>query len=191
LAAQRAQHATAHTYQDSEGPDSQELERPSDSTDGLLAHPETTIPPPEVALFLIEIYFSHWNAVLLFHKPSFTSDYLCNKVPDFVSLSVFALASMYDSSPVTCTGNAKIFLAFYVKRHSVLTRILSSRPSPVYRRRIAVNMHMNGQEPQVGSSCQGRANLPSRIFKRVKIWHSTGSLEAIRSEHIFIHVGLN
>jgi hypothetical protein len=49
---------------------------------------------PRMALLLIEIYFSrHWNAELMIHKPSFTSDYLNNKVPDFVSLSIFALAS--------------------------------------------------------------------------------------------------
>ena len=52
-------------------------------------------------------------------------------------------------------ANAKIFLAFYVNRYSslVLTRILSIRPLPLYRRHIVVNMHTNGQQPQVSSSC--------------------------------------
>jgi hypothetical protein len=54
-----------------------------------------------MALLLIGIYFSrHWNAELMIHKPSFTSDYLDNKVPDFVSLSIFALASKYDSDRI-------------------------------------------------------------------------------------------
>jgi len=58
--------------------------------------PGITSLPPEVALFLIERYFSHhWNAALMFHKQNFTSDYLHNKIPDFLLLSIFAMASMY------------------------------------------------------------------------------------------------
>jgi hypothetical protein len=54
-----------------------------------------------MALLLIGIYFSrHWNAELMIHKPSFTSDYLDNKIPDFVSLSIFAVASKYNSNPI-------------------------------------------------------------------------------------------
>jgi hypothetical protein len=54
-----------------------------------------------MAILLIRIYFSrHWNAELMIHKPSFTSDYLDNKVSDFVSLSIFALASKYDSDRI-------------------------------------------------------------------------------------------
>jgi len=58
----------------------------------------TTLPTREVAIFLIEIFFSHlYNATLLFHKASFLSDYHANKVPDFLTLSIYALASMYVS----------------------------------------------------------------------------------------------
>jgi Fungal specific transcription factor domain len=47
-------------------------------------------------MFLIEIYFSRvYNASLLFHKPRFLYDWATNTVPDFVSLSMFALASIY------------------------------------------------------------------------------------------------
>jgi hypothetical protein len=56
----------------------------------------TSLPSYEVAIFLIEIYFSRvYNANLLFHKRSFLSDLAVNRVPGFVALSVFALASMY------------------------------------------------------------------------------------------------
>lgn len=56
----------------------------------------TVLPSPEVAILLFEIYFSRlYNASLLFHKKSLLSDYAANRVPDFVALSVFALASMY------------------------------------------------------------------------------------------------
>jgi hypothetical protein len=53
------------------------------------------LPSPEVAVFLIEIYFSRmYNACLLFHKKTFLSDYAANRIPDFVALSIFAFASM-------------------------------------------------------------------------------------------------
>ncbi|KAH7323447.1 hypothetical protein BKA65DRAFT_510823 [Rhexocercosporidium sp. MPI-PUGE-AT-0058] len=56
----------------------------------------TTLPSPEVAIFLIDIFFSRlYNATLLFHKATFLSDYHANKVPDFVTLSIFALASIF------------------------------------------------------------------------------------------------
>jgi hypothetical protein len=49
-----------------------------------------------MAMFLIEIYFSRvYNALLLFHKPRFLYDWATNTVPDFVSLSMFALATIY------------------------------------------------------------------------------------------------
>ncbi|KAF8849285.1 hypothetical protein BDZ45DRAFT_238620 [Acephala macrosclerotiorum] len=58
----------------------------------------TTLPSSEVAIFLIEIFFSRlYNASLLFHKATFLSDYHANKVPDFVALSIYALASIYVS----------------------------------------------------------------------------------------------
>ncbi|KIN06828.1 hypothetical protein OIDMADRAFT_139648 [Oidiodendron maius Zn] len=61
--------------------------------EGLMA---TTLPSLEVATFLFEIYFLRlYNATLLFHKETFLSDYAANKVPDFVSLSIFALASIF------------------------------------------------------------------------------------------------
>jgi hypothetical protein len=74
-----------------------------------------------MALLLIEIYFCrHWNAELMIHKPSFTSDHLDNKVPDFVSLSIFALASKYCSDRIErlASVNAELFLVSYEKRHS-------------------------------------------------------------------------
>ena len=58
----------------------------------------TNMPSSEVAMFLIEIYFTHlYNAHLLFHKETFLADYAANRVPDFVALSIFASASMYVS----------------------------------------------------------------------------------------------
>jgi hypothetical protein len=55
----------------------------------------TTFPSSEVAVFLFEIYFSRlYNASLLFHKEKFLSEYTAGSVPDFVTLSIFALASM-------------------------------------------------------------------------------------------------
>ncbi|PVH73068.1 hypothetical protein DL98DRAFT_608552 [Cadophora sp. DSE1049] len=56
----------------------------------------TTLPSPEVAVFLIDVFFSRlYNASLLFHKATFLSEYHANKVPDFVTLSIFALASIF------------------------------------------------------------------------------------------------
>ncbi len=56
----------------------------------------TTLPSSEVAIILIEIYFMRlYNANLLFHKRTFLNEYALNRVPDFLALSVFALASMY------------------------------------------------------------------------------------------------
>ncbi|KAH7378875.1 hypothetical protein BKA64DRAFT_240815 [Cadophora sp. MPI-SDFR-AT-0126] len=56
----------------------------------------TTLPSPEVAIFLFEIFFSRlYNASLLFHKATFLSDFHANKVPDFVALSIYALASTF------------------------------------------------------------------------------------------------
>ena len=54
-----------------------------------------TFPPEELALTLIDIYFSHqYNSTLLFHKQTLARDYLAGKVPDYVALSVFALGAM-------------------------------------------------------------------------------------------------
>ena len=61
---------------------------------------KTIIPSPEVAIFLIKIYFSRlYNAHLLFHKETFLADFVANKVPDFVALAIFASASMYAHYP--------------------------------------------------------------------------------------------
>lgn len=50
---------------------------------------------PEVALFLIEIYFErHYQADLLFDKQRFLDDYVNHTVPKCVLLAVFALASL-------------------------------------------------------------------------------------------------
>lgn len=55
----------------------------------------TTFPSREVAIFLFEIYFSRiYNSSLLFHKEKFLLEYTAGSVPDFVALSIFALASM-------------------------------------------------------------------------------------------------
>jgi hypothetical protein len=49
----------------------------------------------EVALFLTEIYFErHYQADLLFRKQSFIEDYLAQRLPGFISLAVFAFASL-------------------------------------------------------------------------------------------------
>jgi hypothetical protein len=67
--------------------------------DGEVENPSEMAPmPSEVPMFLIDIYFSlQYNASLVFHKQSFVSDYLEGKVPNFVSFSIFAVASKYDS----------------------------------------------------------------------------------------------
>lgn len=57
------------------------------------------LPTHEIALALIDIYFSYvYNSSLLFHKPTFLSDYKAGKIADFVLLSVLAVATMYASS---------------------------------------------------------------------------------------------
>jgi hypothetical protein len=54
-----------------------------------------TMPSPEVAMLLVEIFFTRvYNASLLFHKETFLSDFAANRVPGFVSTCMFALASM-------------------------------------------------------------------------------------------------
>ena len=58
----------------------------------------TNMPSSEVAMFLIEIYFARmYNAHLLFHKETLISDFVAKKVPDFISLAIFASASVYVS----------------------------------------------------------------------------------------------
>ena len=61
----------------------------------------TNMPSSEVAMFLIEIYFARmYNAHYLFHKETFISDFTANKVPDFISMAIFASASVYVSFPI-------------------------------------------------------------------------------------------
>ncbi len=43
-----------------------------------------------------KVTYDHvYNSTLLFHKQTLISDYLAGKVPDFVALSIFALAAKY------------------------------------------------------------------------------------------------
>lgn len=57
---------------------------------------QVPFPSKEIALLLIEIYFSRlYNASLLFHKQTLLSDLDSRSIPDFIFLSIFALASMY------------------------------------------------------------------------------------------------
>ncbi len=57
---------------------------------------QVSLPSKELALDLIDAYFDHvYNSTLLFHKQTLISDYLAGKVPDFVALSIFALAAKY------------------------------------------------------------------------------------------------
>ena len=61
---------------------------------------KTNMPSSEVAMFLIEIYFSRfYNAHFLFHKATFLADFAANRVPDFIILGIFASASMCVSFP--------------------------------------------------------------------------------------------
>ncbi len=56
---------------------------------------QVSFPPRDVALSLIDIYFTYiYNAHLLYHKPTFLSDYLAGKISDAIALSVFASASL-------------------------------------------------------------------------------------------------
>ena len=49
-------------------------------------------------MFLIEIYFARlYNAHLLFHKETIVADFVSKRVPDFVSLAIFASATMHVS----------------------------------------------------------------------------------------------
>jgi len=58
------------------------------------------MPSAEVAILLIDIFFARvFNAHLLFHKETFMADFVANRIPDFVALSVFACASMYACFP--------------------------------------------------------------------------------------------
>jgi hypothetical protein len=73
-------------------PDDYQIELPPLQT----ALRTTNMPSPEVAMFLIEIYFARmYNAHLLFHKESFVSDFANGKVADFIALAIFASASVY------------------------------------------------------------------------------------------------
>ncbi|EPE25839.1 Zn2/Cys6 DNA-binding protein [Glarea lozoyensis ATCC 20868] len=56
---------------------------------------ETLMPPPDVADFLIELYFKHFShSSLLFHKETFLGDFAAGRIADFVAMSVFALATV-------------------------------------------------------------------------------------------------
>lgn len=96
LATRRARNSKPHIYREPEAADIQGSLKISHTAGRHPTLQETESLSPGMALILIGIYFSrHWNAELMIHKPSFTSDYLHNKVPDFVSLSIFALASNF------------------------------------------------------------------------------------------------
>lgn len=79
-------------------------------------------PSPEVAVLLFEVYFSRlYNASLLFHKETFLSEYAANRIPDFVALSIFTLASMHVSYPSRSpVREAKTLLASSVHHHRSL-----------------------------------------------------------------------
>lgn len=54
------------------------------------------LPSSEIAMFLIEVYFSRiYNATLLYHKPRFISDWISGRLPSFIALSIFASASIF------------------------------------------------------------------------------------------------
>ncbi|KAH6669036.1 hypothetical protein B0J14DRAFT_155469 [Halenospora varia] len=54
------------------------------------------LPSPELADFLIEMYFSHlMNSTLMFHKKTFLADYAARKTPESMNLSIFALATIF------------------------------------------------------------------------------------------------
>lgn len=56
---------------------------------------KVNLPSRDTALFLFEVYFSRlYNATLLYHKQTLLLNYTNGKTPDFVSLAIFALASM-------------------------------------------------------------------------------------------------
>lgn len=101
LATQRARNRKPRICREPEASDFQGRQTSSHVAGLDPALQETATLSPRMALLLIEIYFSrHWNAELMIHKPSFTYDYHLNKVPDFLSLSIFALASKYDSDRI-------------------------------------------------------------------------------------------
>ncbi|KAF2101141.1 hypothetical protein NA57DRAFT_74727 [Rhizodiscina lignyota] len=61
---------------------------------------ERQLPETEVGLFLIEIYFTRvFTASLLFEHKSFVEDYHASTLPEYVLLSVFALASLFLHAP--------------------------------------------------------------------------------------------
>ncbi|OQV05672.1 Fungal specific transcription factor domain-containing protein isoform 2 [Cladophialophora immunda] len=53
-------------------------------------------PSSEMAMFLIEVYFSRaYNATLLYHKERFVSHWIRRRLPSFIALSIFATASIF------------------------------------------------------------------------------------------------
>lgn len=58
-----------------------------------LSHPDIE---PEFGIFLIEVYFTHcFTAALLFDYDSLIEGYRAHKVPEYLLLSIFAMASLY------------------------------------------------------------------------------------------------
>jgi len=196
LATQRARNRKPHICREPEDTDFQGRQTSSHVAGPDSALQETATLSPKMALLLIEIYFSrHWNAELMIHKASFIYDYLLNKVPDFLSLSIFALASKYDSDPIWClvSINAELFLASYGKLHSdpSLTRIILIQKPCSWQQHTPAVMHKNGPRLQVSRPCRAPINLPSKLFKHAKICHFTGSTKVIRIERTFTQVRLN
>ena len=112
--------------------------------------------PQDVAVFLIERYLSHqWNASLLFYKPTLISDFLDNKVPDFVISSIFARASKYGFSLMTSLSTGtKLILAFCSEvQKGLVSRAMLVHVSLSYQLNIPAGMSRNGPPPPVKGSC--------------------------------------
>jgi hypothetical protein len=126
LATQRAQNTKSQTGREPEFRNVQQLEQVSNDVNKHDSIRGITSLPPEVALFLIERYFSHhWNATLMFHKQNFTSDYLHSKIPGFLLLSIFAIASKYMTRLIYYVRYAN-FLPSFVRESSTELGISSS-----------------------------------------------------------------
>ncbi|CEJ91926.1 hypothetical protein VHEMI07609 [[Torrubiella] hemipterigena] len=63
---------------------------------GIAMHSKHALVSREVAMLLIEIYFQrHYQAALLLDKQRFLTDYSASSDPSFLSLAVFAFASLF------------------------------------------------------------------------------------------------
>ncbi|KAF7596914.1 hypothetical protein BBP40_011959 [Aspergillus hancockii] len=61
---------------------------------------QPTLPPRALGLSLLEIYYTRiYNASLLFYKPLLFQQYLDGKLPGFLLKALFALATLFLSSP--------------------------------------------------------------------------------------------